>query len=289
MRSSWMTAGFRPLLALTVLFGAVVVFHGASFAQQSEAAPAAPAAAPAEAVAPVPQVDQQVPPDYGPPPGYRHPPQYGQRPPQGDYNDYYGYPPPPPAPRYYRHPRYYPAPAPSYPMGGYPAPTSYRSIYFGFGLGVGGVAVLPHDEGKLDSAGYTIQNASRAGLAYNLRLGFGVSPRWSLVFSADGAAAYFNGYDVSQTAWTIGPQVFLNRQLYLRGGIGVAHYNQTYDDGYSYFDVSDSGMASTVALGFEFMQSYHTSMALELNGSMGWYPNKDRVGTMGLNFVLNLF
>jgi hypothetical protein len=176
-------------------------------------------------------------------------------------------------------------------MGGYPTPTSYRSFFFGFGLGVGGVAVLPYDEGKLDAGGYLIENASRAGLSYNLRLGFGVSPRWSLVFSADGAAAYFNGYDVSQTAWTIGPQVFLNRQLYLRGGIGVVRYNQSYDDGYSasYYNESDSGMGSTVALGFEFMQGYHTSMALELNGAMGWYPNKDRVGTLGLNFILNLF
>jgi hypothetical protein len=115
-----------------------------------------------------------------------------------------------------------------------------------------------------------------------------------LVLSGDGASAYFNGYDVSQTAWTIGPQVFLNRQLYLRGGFGVAHYSQTYGDSMAYdsmgyYDESDSGMASTVALGFEFLQGYHTSMALELNGAMGWYPNKDRVGTMGLNFVLNLF
>ena len=299
MRSSWMTASFRRFLALTVLSGAVVVFHGASFAQQSEATPPAPAAAPAPAEAtasapqampvPPPQADQQVPPDYGPPPGYRRPPQYGQQPPQGDYNDYYGYPPPPPSPRYYRHPRYYPAPAPSYPMGGYPTPTSYRTVYFGFGLGVGGVAVLPHDQGQLDSYGYPIENASRAGLSYNLRLGFGIAPRWSLLFSADGAAASFNGTDVSQTVWTIGPQVFLNHQLYLRGGIGVAHQSKTYDDGVYFYDSSDSGMATTVALGYEFMQGYHTAMALEFNGAMGWYPNKDRVGTMGLNFVLNLF
>jgi hypothetical protein len=127
-------------------------------------------------------------------------------------------------------------------------------------------------------------------MGYNLHLGFGVSPRWSLVFSGDGSWAYFDGYDVNQTAWTIGPQVYLNRFLYLRGGVGVATYSQTYDDGlYQVEDASDSGMAMTAAVGFEFMQGYHSAMALEFAATLGNYPNKDRVGTMGINFILNLF
>jgi hypothetical protein len=43
------------------------------------------------------------------------------------------------------------------------------------------------------------------------------------------------------------------------------------------------------AIGFEFMQHYHTALALEAVGTMGYFPNKDKISTFGLNFVLNLF
>jgi hypothetical protein len=48
-------------------------------------------------------------------------------------------------------------------------------------------------------------------------------------------------------------------------------------------------MAMTAAIGFEFMQHYHTALALEAVGTMARFPNKDNVSTFGLNFVLNLF
>ena len=305
MRSSAMTRRFRALSTLTLAGAAVLVFHSAAFAQQAQPeAPAAPAAKDAEAGKPEPaaeagakqQPPQDLPPEYAPPPGYRHgppqppppPPGYAQPgyPPQGYgpyYQDYYGpqgY--PPPAPRYYRPRPYYPAPGPRY----YPEPTTFRTFFFGFGLGIGGVGIMPHDTS-------TYENTSRAGLGYNLRFGFGVSPRWSIVLSSDGAQAYFNGSSVSETAWTIGPQVFITRQLYARAGIGAATYSEEVDscDSYGcYVDTaSDSGMAMTAAMGFEFMQHYHTSLALEAVGTMARFPNKDNVSTFGLNFVLNLF
>jgi hypothetical protein len=270
----------------------VLVFHSAAFAQQEEApakadekAPPAPPAAEAKTQPPQPQ---DLPPEYAPPPGYRHapppPPGYPPYPPPAYgpyYNEYYGPAYPPPPPRYYR-PRPYYAPA---PVRYYPEPLTYRPFFFGFGLGVGGVAILPHDTTTAD-------NTSRAGLGYNLRFGFGVSPRWSIVLSADGAQAYFNGVSVSQTAWTIGPQVFITPKLYARAGVGAATYTQDACDSYGYCYTggdSDSGMALAGAVGFEFMQSYHTALALEANGTVGYYPNKDKVSTFGLNFVLNLF
>jgi hypothetical protein len=276
----------------------VLVFHSAAFAQQEE--PSAPAAKDAEAAKPEhpaeagakQQPPQDLPPEYAPPPGYRHgppqPPPPPSYPPPGYgpyYQEYYGppgYPPPPP--RYYR-PRPY-QPAPRYY---YPEPTAYRSFFFGFGLGVGGVAIFPESGGG--------DNKSRAGLAYNLHFGFGVSPRWSIVLAADGAYSYFNGYSVDQSVWSIGPQVFLTHKLYVRAGVGVATKSVDYnaDDYYDYGGYSDSGLGWTAALGFEFLQSYHSSIGLELAATLGHYPNADNVtyskdqGTIGVNFMLNLF
>jgi hypothetical protein len=296
MKSSAMTRRFRAFSVMTLAGASVLVFHSAAFAQQTE-----PAAKEAEAAKPAPaaeagakqQPPQDLPPEYAPPPGYRHgppgpPPNYPPSPPPG-YGPYYqdsygppGYPPPPP--RYYRpRPYYQPAPQPRY----YPEPLTYRPFFFGFGLGIGGVGIMFHDHATQGD------NQARPGLGYNLRFGFGVSPRWSIVLSGDGAQAYFNGASVSETAWTIGPQVFITRQLYARAGIGAATYSEdtTYCDSYGCYagTANDSGMATTAAIGFEFMQHYHTALALEAVGTMGYFPNKDKVSTFGLNFVLNLF
>ncbi len=304
MRSSTVTDKFRSLSFLAVIGGAVTLFHSAAFAQQDQGgkdaekpasdkppaatgqAPAAPTPAPATPTEPGAKTDapQDLPPEYGPPPGYRRPPAPPNQPPPPPsqppaYYDYYYGPPGYPPPRYHYRRPYGPPP----PVRYYPEPASYRSFFFGVGLGVGGIGVMPDDPGY--------ENSSRAGLGYTLRFGFGVSPRWSIVFAADGAHAYFDGIGVSQTAWTIGPQVFLTRQLYARVGTGAATYEQDACDdmGYCAGAVSDSGTAGTAALGFEFMQSYHASLALEAVGTMATYPDDDRVSTFRVNFVLNLF
>jgi hypothetical protein len=169
----------------------------------------------------------------------------------------------------------------------YSEPSTERAFFFGFGLGVGGVALIPYAAGA--------SNSSRAGIGYDLRLGFGISPRWSLVLAADGAEAYFNGVNVSETAWTVGPQVFLTNRLYLRAGVGAASVSYDYTDSfynsgyYSGPSSSDSGMATVAAVGVELFQSYHTSLALEAVGTAGYYPNKDKITTFGVNFILNLF
>lgn len=287
MRSSTMTRTFRAFSLMTLAGASVMVFHSAAFAQQAEPATKdAEAAKPEAEAGSKPPAPQDLPPEYAPPPGYRHgppqpPPPPGYPPPGYGpyYQNYYGREGYPPPPNYYR-PRPY-QPSPRF----YPEPTAYRTFFFGFGLGIGGVGILSHDTSLYP-------NSSRAGLGYNLRFGFGVSPRWSIVLSADGAQAYFDGVSVSETAWTIGPQVFITRQLYARAGIGASHYSEdvcdAYGDCYSGGN-DDSGMAVTAAIGFEFMQHYHTALALEAVGTAGYFPNKDWINTFGVNFVLNLF
>jgi hypothetical protein len=276
----------------------VLLFHTASFAQQATSTPATkdaqPKAEPGKAE-PAPEAGEKQapgqappPPEYGPPPGYHDqaaPPQPPSYPPSYD-PYYYGGPPPypPPPPRYYHPYRRYYQPAPPPPQY-YGEPTTYRPFFFGFGLGVGGVGILPQDTVHYDKT-------SRVGLGYNLRFGFGVSPRWSIVLSADGAQAYFDGLGISETAWTIGPQVFITRQLYARAGVGGATYSADSCDAYGYCYTggnNDSGVAGTAAVGFEFMQSYHTALALEAVGTIAKFPNDYKMSTFGINFILNLF
>jgi len=292
MRSSLMTRRFRAFSAMTLAGASVLVFHSAAFAQQTEpsadAAKPAEAAAPAEAAKPVakPQPFEVLPPEYAPPPGYRndYPPPPPGYPPPG-YGPYYqdnygpqGYPPPPP--RYYRPRPYRPEPQPRY----YPEPLAFRPFFFSVGLGVGGVGIMPSDT-------RTYNNVSRLGLSYTMRFGFGVSPRWSIVMSADGAQAYFDGLSTSETTMTIGPQVFITPKLYARAGIGAATRTDEVCDSYGYCSdsSSDSGMAMAAAMGYEFMQHYHTALALEAAATVGRFPNKDKVSTFGVNFVLHLF
>jgi hypothetical protein len=302
MRSSRMARGFGAFSVLTLTGVAVLVFHSAALAQQAKpdakdaqkatpeqkAAPEAPADTAAEPAGP-----QDLPPEYAPPPGY--PPRGYRRPPPqapgygpGYYDNYYGSPPYPP-PRYYR-PRYY-QPA---PVRYYPEPLGYRPFFFGVGLGVGGVGLFPAEDNG--------DPASRAGMSYNLQFGFGVAPRWSVVLAGDGAFSYFDGYDIGQSVWSIGPQVFLNKKVYVRLGIGVAtksidldaSYDYYYDDGY-YNVATDSGLGWTAAVGAEFMQSYHVSLGLEAAATFGHYQDIDIVtgsrnsGTLGINFMLKLF
>jgi hypothetical protein len=295
-----MTRGFGALSLLTVAGAAVLVFHSAALAQQAE--PAAKDGAKAnpeakdDAAAKPAQPQEDLPPEYAPPPGYRHappPPPRGYPPPGygSSYDYYYGpsYGPPAyPPPRYYRPRPYQPAPGRYYPE-----PLSYRPFFFGVGLGVGGVGLFP-----VKGAG---DASSRAGMSYNLHFGFGVSPRWSVVLAGDGAYSYFSGYNIDQSVWSIGPQVFITHHLYARAGIGVAtksidqNQDYYYSDYYSYSSYSDSGMGWTAALGWEFMQSYHLSLGLEAAATFGHYQAEDVLtmsknqGTIGINFMLNLF
>lgn len=320
--SSTMTRGFRTFSLFALAGAAVLVFQSAAHAQQKkpggkeadkpeakaaeqpeaeaeaveqpeavakDAEPTKPEAA-AEPGAKPASPPEDMPPEYAPPPGYHRkapPPAY---PPQGygPHYDYYYGPPPYPPPRYYRQRPYRRG-----PVRYYPEPIAYRSFFFGLGLGVGGVAFFPDKT----MGG---ENSSRAGMAYDLHFGFGVSPRWSIVLAGDGAFAYFNGYDLSQSVWSIGPQVFINPRLYVRAGFGVATKSVDNSASWDYYydtyeSYSDSGMGWTVALGYEFMQSYHTSLGLELGATFGRYKDLDPItfsrnqGTFGLNFMLNLF
>jgi hypothetical protein len=213
---------------------------------QPPAEPAPPEQPPAPSEpAPAPQpAPSPMPP---PPPNYPPPPPYG----------------PPPAYGYYQQPGYYPA--------AQPPRSPYRPFTLGLGLGVGMLSFR-------DLFG---KRASEVGLSYTMRVGFGITSRWLVFLGAEGTGVNHVEAGVWQTAYLLGAQVFILRQLYLRAGIGLA--NSTGEDAND-----TTGQALSAVAGFEFAQGYSTSLAFELSGTVARYPSEYWTNA-GVNFVLSFF
>jgi hypothetical protein len=241
--------------------GTIAAAFSLLLAQSARAQQPAPPAEPSGPAEPAPP-PQQPPPNYPqtPPPNYpQPPPNYPPGPPPN-------YPPPPP----YGPPPYGYYQQPYYPTA-QPPRSTFRPFTLGLGLGVGMLSFR-------DLFG---ARASDVGLSYTMRIGFGITSRWSVFLGAEGTGVNHLEAGVWQTAYLLGAQVFLIQHLYLRGGFGLA--NSTGED------ANDStGQALTGVAGFEFAQGYSTALGLELSVTAARYPGA--VWTNGgLNFVLSFF
>jgi len=204
----------------------------------------------------------------------------------------------PPAPAMQPPPNY-PPPPPRYPSGGYPnAPTYYApaqprqwmsypevsGIYrpLSFTIGVG--------PGYLTGP----QNTHELAISYNLfRLGFGVIPNLSFVIEFQGTGVNtvnetYGEYSwLKQENWLIGLQYHFLRRMYVRGGIGAGFVSENTES----FDIPGpgTGLATAGAIGFEFVQTPHVALALDLNGSVTKYARKEYWGTTGLNLAVSFY
>jgi hypothetical protein len=257
----------KILVVATVL----LVHTAAAHAQQSVSPPAAgtpvaepfpPAYAPPPGFNPPPPAaaPQQPQPYYGPGPTYGAPPTYGQAP--GHYpppNDYYRHPPPPP-----------------------PRRVTHRPFTLGGGVGFGGIAFK-------DSVG---NSAAQNGMSYTLRLGFGLRPGVILMWDLEGAwVTRDDGSGTSHTANLLALQLFATNRLYLKGGAGLAAYVESYSNGQS--TSSNWGGAGMLGVGYELIQGWSWSLAIEATGTVSRY----RVGGVEetwtnwslVNFAINFF
>jgi hypothetical protein len=210
-----------------------------------------------------------------------------------------GYPPPPPTG--------YPPPPPRYPSGGgYPGnpPPSYwapaqprqwgtypgvSGVYrpFSFTIGIGPGYLRGPDE------------TSDIGLSYNLfRLGFGVVPNVSVMLEFQGTGTnsispLTDEYSwLKQENWLIGLQVHFLRRLYVRGGVGagfVSEHTATTD-----VSGPGAGLALAGAIGYEFVQTPHVALGVDLNGSVTNYGRaadggREVWGTTGLNLAVSFY
>ena len=214
-------------------------------------------------------------------------------------------PPPPPARAYPPPPpRGYPPPPPRYqnyqgypqqqqnawqgnvnqgraPYGYYMPPPDLRgSVYrpFSFAFSIGPGALVGPGESEL-------------ALTYVLRLGIGLAPNLSLVVGFEGAGTNSVNPDSGLDSWLkqetflLGVQYHFAHGAYVRGAVGEGSISETTDyDRYS----GGSGVALSGAIGYEFLQSEHVSLALDLNASTTRYA-RESWETAGLNLAVSFF
>jgi hypothetical protein len=158
--------------------------------------------------------------------------QYYQAPPPG-----YGYPPPPPPPRY-----------------------GYRSgLTLGAGIGLGGTSA--------DTCG----DACGAGFAYELHIGGMLTPQLALMFDISGVEHSIpnSSVDTFNTMYLAAVQFFPTNALWLKGGLGLAHYNET--DTFTGAQGDDTGKAVMVAAGYEVYQTGPFALDLQLRLGESFY------------------
>lgn len=248
-------------------------------------APAPPAAPPPPAAAqpppPPPPSAGEYPPGYGPPPGYASPPRYGAPPTYGPPPAYrypvYGGPPPYGAPVYAPHPTYYRYAPPQFRL----RRVTDRPFTIGGGIGFGGL--------QLNQNGHT---TSEQGMAYTVRLGFGLVPGLILMWDIEGAIVDDRGTTGAeatryQTAHLAALQLFLGDHLFLKGGFGLA---QVVRDSFTY---TNWGGAVMGGIGVEIIQGWHWSMDVESTVTAARYTvqgaDQTWLNWSLVNFAVNFF
>jgi hypothetical protein len=182
---------------------------------------------------------------------YQSPPPGYYAPPPG-----YGYPPPPPPPP----PRY------------------YRSgLTIGVGLGFGGTSA----NNCGDSCG--------AGFAYELHIGGMLNPQLALLFQISGVMHSIpnSSIDTYNTMYLAAVQFFPTNQLWLKGGVGLAHYTET--DVFTGDQGDDTGKAIMVAAGYEVYQTGPFAVDLQLHLGESFYSVAKDHGTLAFLVGFNWY
>jgi hypothetical protein len=191
------------------------------------------------------------------------------------------YPPPPPRHPGYQNQQGYWAPAQPRQWA---APPVLEGVYrpFSFTVGVG--------PGYLHGPG----DAREVALSYNLfRLGFGVAPNISFVLAFEGMGANTVSPEtleyswLKQENWLLGIQYHFLRRMYVRGGVGAGFISERTDT--TVFEGPGTGLAMAAAMGYEFVQTPHISLALDANGSVTKYARREYWGTAGLNLAVSFY
>jgi hypothetical protein len=159
-------------------------------------------------------------------------------------------------------------------------------LTFGFS---GGLGYMNSDVfGDLDCSG-----CSGGGVSFGAagHIGGFIGPRFALMFELQ-----VNGQQLSeerfieddiflyQTAAMIAAQYWVTPQLWIKGGIGVAHLEEQTRDGFAGFEI-DNGTAIMGAAGFEIFSSRYLSVDLQgrlLNGSYEGVDDNITAGTIGI-------
>ncbi|HEU0035862.1 MAG TPA: hypothetical protein VFQ53_34855 [Kofleriaceae bacterium] len=156
-------------------------------------------------------------------------------------------------------------------------------LTFGFQLGLGG---MNDDVGDID-CGNCDYNPLSLGISGHIG-GF-LGPRFALMFELQAntqqvSQGAFSDEDqfLTQSAAMIAGQYWLTPQLWLKGGIGLAHLQ--VDDAYFVSDI-DNGTALMGAIGFEVFSAQYMSIDIQgrlINGAYKGIDNNVTAGTVGV-------
>ena len=136
-------------------------------------------------------------------------------------------------------------------------------------------------------------NCSGGSVAFGLsgHIGGFLGPRFALMFEAQ-----VNGQQLSeeafieddiflyQTAAMVAAQYWVTPQLWIKGGIGLAHLEEQTRDGFAGFEI-DNGTALLGAIGYEIFSSRYLSVDLQgrlLNGSYEGVDDNITAGSVGI-------
>ncbi len=146
----------------------------------------------------------------------------------------YGYPPPPPPARVYR-----------------------QGLTFGLGIGLGAFTA--------DNCG----DACGVGLAFEGHIGGMLTPQFALMFDAFPVVHTVNSdTTTTNTAYTVAGQIFLNDLVWLKGGLGIAHFTESSN---AFGDATDTGTAVLFGGGVEVYQSGPFAIDLQLRIEHSFY------------------
>jgi hypothetical protein len=146
----------------------------------------------------------------------------------------YGYPPPPPPTRVYR-----------------------QGLTFGLGIGLGAFSA--------DNCG----DACGVGIAFEGHIGGMLTPQLALMFDAFPVIHTVNSdTTTTNTAYTVAAQIFLNDLVWLKGGVGFAHFTESSN---AFGDLTDTGTAVLFGGGVEVYQAGPFAIDLQLRLEHSFY------------------
>jgi hypothetical protein len=157
-----------------------------------------------------------------------------------------------------------------------------RPFTLGGGIGFGGLSF------KNSLGNVTTDN----GMAYTIRIGFGLRPGLLLLLDVEGALVSRNASTISQNANLAALQIFATQRLFLKAGFGLAEVinNDTYS---GYDTASKWGGAAMVGLGYELIQGWNWSLDVEATVTGARYEystgNENWTNWSLVNFAINFF
>jgi hypothetical protein len=180
-------------------------------------------------------------------------------------------------------PGYYQSPAPSTQLpGGFH--NRQGRLAWGFSVGLGGM----HDEGSNVTS---CNNCDYNPVAVEVdgHIGGFISPRLALMAEGQINAQtvqsdFYDDTVLSQNALMIAAQYFVTPQLWVKGGIGLAHLYA--DNSYEVWDFG-GGVALMGAVGYELMSARNFAVDLQgrlIQGTYDAFNDSVTSGTVGVGF-----